>query len=128
MRSRLIATLGMVLMAIVWVSPTSLAYLCSMDGQLHAACCCTPDGEQAESADTEVQREECCQVQRAATHAPPAVAAPDDDERRVVARLAWSDAEAGALPSATDLVPKLARGPPSAIGPPAYLRHCRFLI
>jgi hypothetical protein len=128
MRNRLMALLATVLMAVVWVSPMSVAYLCSMDGGRRATCCCAPDQEHAEPRHSEVERRDCCEVERTPGNMPSAVTPAGDDEHRQVATISWLVAQADGSFSAATFVPRLPRGPPQAIGPPPYLRNCRFLI
>ncbi len=129
MRNRLVALLSAVLVAALWVSPESIAYLCSMDGQTRAKCCCAPEGEHAEQVQDEVERATCCTVERSTASVSPAVVGNPADQGIQLATASWDLAhEHDAAFSATEFVPALARGPPRAGGPPPYLRHCRFLI
>lgn len=129
MRVRLTALLSAVLMAVLWASPLSVAYLCSMDGERRAGCCCAPDGEDAECDDSKVQRQACCEVERSPANVASAVAPWADDAGLHLASQVWTRERGMAGGHAgTDFVPTLARGPPLGIGPPPYLRNCRLVI
>lgn len=126
---RLLALLSAVLIAVLWASPRGLVYLCSMDGQRHAKCCCAPRGEEADSDHDRVERTACCDVERDTTNVSPAVAPSSQDDDRHLASASWTvGLDTDRMASSVDLVPALARGPPRAEGAPPYLRHCRFLI
>ena len=129
MRNRLVALLSAVLLAMLWVSPESIAYLCSMDGEKRAKCCCAPDGEHAERSQHQVERATCCEVECTSANVSPAISPTIDDTSRLATAVAWTPThELGGAVAARDFVPTLARGPPQAVGPPPYLRNCRFLI
>lgn len=129
MPSRLVAVLSALLVAILWVSPESIAYLCSMDGQKRSACCCAPDGEHAGRSHDEVERAACCEIERTPANVSPAVSPTTDDTNYLATASAWTPTrELGGPFTARDFIPTLARGPPQSIGPPPYLRNCRFLI
>lgn len=127
--TRLVALLSSLLVAVLWVAPQSVAYLCSMDGQRRAECCCAPDKEHAKQADSEVRRSRCCEVERGTASVSPGVSRVS----RIVADHVASvrletPPEVGDSLSQLGLVPALARGPPTFHGPPPFLRNCRFLI
>lgn len=129
MGTRLTALLSAVLMAVLWASPESIAYLCSMSGERRATCCCGPDTEHSEQAGAEVERASCCEVERTPAIASPALApALDDSVHVATAFVCHQEHEHGGARAAPEFVPTLARGPPQAVGPPPYLRNCRFLI
>jgi len=129
MGTRLTALLSAILMVVLWVSPESVAYLCSMSGERGTTCCCGPDAEHAEQSEDEVERPSCCKVERTPANASPALAPALDDADYVATALACRqiDEHLGAR-AAPEFVPRFARGPPHALGPPPYLRNCRFLI
>lgn len=117
------------LMAVLWASPQSIEYLCSMSGERRTACCCGPDDEHAEEAGAKVEPPSCCDVERTPANASPALAPTHDDADRIATAPAFSqEYEHGGAYTAPELIPTLARGPPRAVGPPPYLRNGRFLI
>lgn len=91
-----------------------------------------PAGEPAHDASlrhSEVEREDCCEVERSPSNVSPAVAPPTDDGDTHIASVGWVPTpDVGGALAGTTLALALARGPPQAIGPPTYLRNCHFLI
>lgn len=129
MRARLTALLSAVLMAVLWASPQSIEYLCSMSGERRATCCCGPDSDHAETTEVQLERQGCCEIERSHANVSPALAPTPDDADQVATAFGLSgEYEHDGGCTAPEFVPTLARGPPQAIGPPAYLRNCRFLI
>lgn len=128
MRARILALLSAVLVAVLWASPRGVEYLCSMDNQRRATCCCTPDGEHADRDHGRIERADCCEVKRDATVSP-AVSPSGHDEAVQLASVSQAlGAHCDPLAPSADVVPASARGPPHAVGPPPYLRNCRLLI
>ena len=129
MRGRLTALLLVALVAVMWASPQSIEFLCSMTGQRGSTCCCGPHEKRAEAAGARVKRPSCCEVERTPASVSPALAATSDNgDDLAVAPGAGLRTDHSELCSAPELISTLPRGPPQAIGQPSYLRNCRFLI
>jgi hypothetical protein len=108
-----------------------LAYLCSMDGQLHAERCCGDVGGHVQGAfGAKVTRRACCEAQRYEASAPPATH--DHDKQRLNASFVALAAPPRAEPRAPTLLSwrlrRDARGPPAGLGPPLFIRNCSYLI
>lgn len=127
MRVRLLALISALVLASLWASPRGVAYLCSMDGERRATCCCARDGEATEQDHGRIERAACCEVERETASAAPGLAAGQDEAVQLasVSRALSTDDNAPA--ASADVVPALARGPPRA-GPAPYLRNRRLLI
>ena len=129
-RARLFALLATLVALLAAAAPARAHYFCHMRERVVAECCCPQDATHAAGdRHASVSAPDCCERITSVTRA--AVATTHDGAASVpppaiVAFLpihALVDPSSEAITTAT----ALARAPP-AIGPPAFLSHCRFLI
>lgn len=119
------------ILALACGTSSSFAYLCSMDGQLHAERCCSDArGHVGEPSGAKVTPRECCEAQRYEASAPPATH--DRDKQRLSASFLALATPPRLEPRGPSLLtwrlPTDARGPPAALGPPLFIRNCSYLL
>ena len=114
-------------------SGTSIAYLCSMSGEVGPSCCCasvdaTHDAVQPDGT-AKVERASCCDVQRYDAQAPLGT-----HERSqgyagagVIGTVSSAVAPAS-LPAPCEASLSEPRGPPLSLGPAIFVQNCSFLI
>lgn len=110
----------------------ALAYLCSMDGQVHTACCCQRDKAEPRTGQKLEQDDACCKVQVSETAPMPATTKDGAEKGRlplVLAAETFAPAPEAHHPESHELtLPVGARAPPRAVGPPLYALNCSYLI
>lgn len=58
----------------LWIVPSTMAYLCLMDGQSRSECCCPQSTKSSEPSDSPIAKAaSCCEVREVAVDEPPTV-------------------------------------------------------
>ena len=133
MASRLAAIVVTLVLVVASGVARSVSYLCLMDGQVRSACCCNKaQAERAEADGPKVERQGCCEVRVSeATQAPATTKEVLQNDRLPVELALASHPPTLDVPRLTsrDLLPGIgARAPPHGMGPPIFVRNCRYLI
>ncbi|MEJ7600223.1 MAG: hypothetical protein WKG01_20105 [Kofleriaceae bacterium] len=58
----------------LWIVPSTMAYLCLMDGQSRSECCCPQNTKTSEPSDSPIAKAaSCCEVREVAVDEPPSM-------------------------------------------------------
>lgn len=109
---------------------SSLVYVCAMDGQTHASCCCSQNEVEADEAETRLERADgCCEVRAFNGDHPPATVEADHASTHASLLAILSPPLQVDEPATQEArLAQQARGPPHTSGPPLFVLHCSYLI
>ena len=123
---------GLLAVALVTASgmTDSVAYLCLMDGKVRLACCCAENraavGDAVASA---AEADRCCEVRVTSVDPLRQIGAARLDLRPMPLSAALASVAQVQGPATQEAaLPPAPRGPPSANGPPIFLRNCSYII
>src|SRR5689334_20635144 len=125
LRSRTMAVMAAMFVAVPALVGANVSYLCRMTGQVSSDCCCASDQSAAAPSGAQLEREECCQLLKSPAQA--ASSMPRDVTQNVPAaqplELVWL--------TPRSVVARVAHAtredrPPPALGPPRFLWNCAF--